>query len=585
MSLVTKESILSHIVNPKSTPEKPTSKIKGVDYFTDTNAIGFILNKITGDSTDFKINSPIASTLAKKTADNKYVSNTVDSTKTPTPIEISHNKTAKIQVSNTTSGEREIPGYPLGTYYSQVNTENQLGIRKSTKFGPEHPFVVRNIGDSWDTLGPSDEYDNVGSKLPENKGLRFGSYTRLDKFLMSPAGALFLSNQKAAMKSNAQKFRTDVKYGLTKNLKLVDENPKKYDIKSLLSNTPGNGKIDILAKDPSLTVGFGFAQTIASTISETLLAKATTAADKVTRNLTGIGVDIANQIGDRLLNKVNKITGLVDTANKYKAKVDAFNTVMGIDGTDVSKLKGVILGDNKVFADVGKDLVNLIPYGSDKIKGRSYKDLDFIPFKFYDVNNKKSIVFRALLSGITDTFTPEYASERYIGRPDNVYVYMGTTREISFTFDIYPKSDEELLVLWEKMNYLAGLTYPSWTESGFGGQGMVAPFCKLTLGQMYDNTSGYISGLTYTVMDSSTWETTFAKLPKYIQASVSFVYIGDRLPASDQKHYEGPWIPEVEYQGALTELLGSTFGGILGGDSTAVLEVTGNILDKVGLGN
>jgi hypothetical protein len=525
----------------------------------------------------------LKSNLAKPTANVAYVNNSVDSTKTPTPIEISHNKTSKIKiVDDRDVGFKPIPGFPLATYYSQVNTENQLGIRKSTKFGPEHPFVVRNIGDSWDNNSSSDLYDNVGTKLSDNNDLRFGSYTRLDKFLMSSAGALFLSNQKDAMKSNAQKFRTDVRYGLTKRLDLVDESPRKYDIQSLASNTPGNGKIDILARDDSLTFNFGYAQTIASTISETVKTKATTAVDKVTRNLTGIGVDIANQIGDRLLNKVNNITGLVDTANKYKAKVDAFNTVMGFDGTDVSKLKGVILGDNKVFADVGKDLVNLIPYGSDKIKGRSYKDLDFIPFKFYDVNNKKSIVFRALLSGITDTFTPEYASERYVGRPDNVYVYMGTQREISFTFDIYPKSDEELLVLWEKMNALAGLTYPMIDDTGTG---MIAPFCKLTLGQMYDNTSGYISGLTYTVMDSSTWETTFAKLPKYIQASCTFVYIGDRLPTSDQKFYEGPWIPEVEYRGALTELFGSTFGGILGGDSTSVLEVTGKMLDSVGLGN
>ena len=218
--------------------------------------------------------------------------------------------------------------------------------------------------------------------------------------------------------------------------------------------------------------------------------------------------------------------------------------------------------DSKAWSEVGQDKVNLIPYGkrfdefgeideSDggkvaKYKGKTENELDFVPFRFED-SNGNFIVFRAILSGITDTFTPEYSSERYVGRPDNVYVYMGTTREISFTVDIYPKSAEELPVLWEKMNYLAGLTYPEWASANGGGLGMVAPFCKLTLGEMYTNTSGYISGLTYTVMDSSTWETVFAKLPKYIQASVSFVYIGDRLPSKDQKHYEAPWIPEVQY--------------------------------------
>ena len=526
----------------------------------------------------------LKSNLAKPTANVAYVNNIVDSTKTPTPIEISHIKTAKVKFSNPITGEREIPGYPLGTYYSQLNTENQLGIHKSTKFGPEHPFVVRNIGDSWDKNSSSDLYNNVGTKLSDNDNLRFGSYTRLDKFLMSPAGDLFLSKQKDAMKSNAQKFRTDVRYGLTKRLDLVDESPRKYDIQSLASNTPGNGKIDILARDSSLTLGFGNVQSLANLIADDIIAKATTAADKITRTLKGVAVDIGKKIGGRLLDKVDPGGKFRKEVKKVEAKVDAFNTLAGNTGGFISKAKGLVLGDNKVFAGVGKDLVNLIPYGSDTIQGRSYKDLDFVPFKFYDVNNKKSIVFRALLSGITDTFTPEYSSERYIGRPDNVYVYTGTNREISFTLDIYPKSDEELLVLWEKMNYLAGLTYPSWAAAAGGGKGMIAPFCKLTIGQMYDNTSGYISSLSYTVQDNGTWETTFAKLPKYIQASVTFVYIGDRLPASDQKHYEGPWISEVEYKSAVNELFGDfSIGGVgvanlLGGDST---ELADKVLDNI----
>ena len=185
------------------------------------------------------------------------------------------------------------------------------------------------------------------------------------------------------------------------------------------------------------------------------------------------------------------------------------------------------------------------------------------------------MVFRAILSGITDTFSPEYASERYVGRPDNVYVYQGTNREISFTFDIYPKSDEELVTLWEKMNYLAGLTYPSWTPANGGGQGMVAPFSRLTIGQMYTNTPGYISSLTYTVQDNGTWETTFAKLPKYIQASCTFVYVGDRLPSSTQKQYEVPWIAEQRYVPGST----TTFNKLLKigkGDSRMNI---GNLLD------
>ena len=132
-----------------------------------------------------------------------------------------------------------------------------------------------------------------------------------------------------------------------------------------------------------------------------------------------------------------------------------------------------------------------------------------------------SIVFRVILSGITDTFSPEYSAERYVGRPDNVYVYQGTTREISFNFDVYPKSDAELVTLWEKLNYLAGLTYPHWTDKDGLGKGMIAPFSKLTIGQMYDDAPGYISSLSYTVQDNTTWEVEFETTKIYS----SFLYI------------------------------------------------------------
>jgi hypothetical protein len=230
-----------------------------------------------------------------------------------------------------------------------------------------------------------------------------------------------------------------------------------------------------------------------------------------------------------------------------------FDLIPAQENAFASKAALAKLGQN-AFDDKGRDRVNLIPYGQDgyDIGGveTPLDELDWIPFKFKDVRKKRSIVFRAILSGISDTFSPEYASERYIGRPDPVYVYQGTTREIGFTFDVYPKSDSELVTLWEKLNYLAGQTYPHWSEQISGGKGMISPFTELTIGQMYTDTPGYISSLTYTVMDEGTYETVFAKLPKYIQVAVTFQHIGKRLPSATQKHFELPWVAEEQYFGS-----------------------------------
>ena len=554
---------------------------------------------------------PIINNPLRSNQNFPYVRNIVDSEKTPSPIEILHNNDPSTVTFPTYDPaglqNRPVTRFPLGEYYSQLNTDTRLGIRKNSKFGPEQPFVVREIGDRWgvfDTfdLGNSNFSNTVedivkkgasflddigGSVLGRDPstyiGSAFGDYERTAKFLITPRGIGFLAKQSLLQRRNPQRHRTDVKYGLTNDSKKLRENPRLYNPLSLAS-LPGVTKIDILAPDPTLPLS-NYVDTIANFVSRATYVAATTVKKTAVRTLTGVATGIGDALSNafgksKLGTRISKAQKeFKEEKTKHQKKIDAFNTVMTSKDAKISKLTGIKI-DPKIFGEVEKDRVNLIPYGSDEHKGKSYRDLDFVPFKFYDVNNKKSIVFRAILSAITDTFTPEYSQERYIGRPDNVYVYVGTQREISFTFDIYPKSDEELLTLWEKMNYLAGLTYPSWAQAAGGGMGMIAPFCKLTLGQMYDNTSGYISGLTYTVMDEGTWETTFAKLPKYIQASCTFVYIGDRLPSSQQKHYEVPWVGDEKYETEYNETLSEA----LGFDPNKLAdEAAKAILGKVGL--
>ena len=96
------------------------------------------------------------------------------------------------------------------------------------------------------------------------------------------------------------------------------------------------------------------------------------------------------------------------------------------------------------------------------------------------------------------------------------------------------------------MNYLVGLVYPSWAPSfgDNGGLGMIAPFIELTIGDMYKDTPGFLSQLSLTVQDGTTWEIDDWKLPKYIQAACSFTYIGKYLPNQIGKHYELPWLSD-----------------------------------------
>ena len=214
---------------------------------------------------------------------------------------------------------------------------------------------------------------------------------------------------------------------------------------------------------------------------------------------------------------------------------------------------GAIKGD---MLSSNVDMVNMTPYGASVDRetinvNDSVTTKDFIKFRFKDVINDKFLIFRAILEGITDTVTPEYAEDRYIGRPDKLFVYQGVDRSISFTFSLYPKTKQELPILMEKLNYLVGLCYPSYTE----GERMVSPFIELTMGDMFVETPGILSSLTVTVEEQSTWELDEGlQFPHFIKAACEFRHIGEYAPATKGKHYDLNWI---ESDGSSFEVAGA----------------------------
>ena len=204
----------------------------------------------------------------------------------------------------------------------------------------------------------------------------------------------------------------------------------------------------------------------------------------------------------------------------------------GLLGSKVDADLGIIKGDLK---SRNVDKINALRYGEDYKPTNNPGLKDFIKFRFKDVVNNKFLIFRAILDGISDSITPEYGEERYIGRPDKVYVYQGADRTVSFNFSIYPKTKQELPILMEKLNYLVGLCYPSYTENEL----MISPFIELTLGDMFVDASGLLTSLAITVEDNSTWELDEGlQFPHFIKAACEFKYIGsNKLSSTSSKHY------------------------------------------------
>ena len=105
-------------------------------------------------------------------------------------------------------------------------------------------------------------------------------------------------------------------------------------------------------------------------------------------------------------------------------------------------------------------------------------------------------------------------------------------------FIIYPYTYKEFKVLWAKLNYLVGLAMPSYEKLDGGGERMVAPFIKLTVGDLYKKCPGYLKSFNVDYDMAATWEINNGeRLPKKISVTTDFIWIGTDQPKIDGNNY------------------------------------------------
>lgn len=152
---------------------------------------------------------------------------------------------------------------------------------------------------------------------------------------------------------------------------------------------------------------------------------------------------------------------------------------------------------------------------------------DLVNVLFYDYVNQKMVPFRAFITNIQENAIPEIDDTRYIGRIDRNVVYKGVTRELSFALYIHAMNDSEMTNVWSKINYLTGMVFPAAYSNGY----MVPPLLRLTIGDYYRDTPGYIRSLTHQIEPDTPWET-MANLqaPHGVLTTITFSVI-ERAPA------------------------------------------------------
>ena len=154
--------------------------------------------------------------------------------------------------------------------------------------------------------------------------------------------------------------------------------------------------------------------------------------------------------------------------------------------------------------NLNKDITYLGTTALDATSNRTLDSFDFIALKFYSTYQNKTVQFRCTVAELSETFTPTWESNKFIGNPFNFYTYQGVERSLTFSFKVYSLNLYEHINAWERLNFLAKLTYP---QDYKGATVAVAPpLLKFTLGNMYDRKDAFIESLAFNVDANTPWE-------------------------------------------------------------------------------
>jgi len=207
--------------------------------------------------------------------------------------------------------------------------------------------------------------------------------------------------------------------------------------------------------------------------------------------------------------QINSKTGKLDTTYSFE-RTDTLDVKRGMFGKRGDK---IILNPNS-YESIDKLT------GKVKIGGDEYVDL--VPLWIGYYGNSKPTLFRGTIIGLTETVSPSWSSNNFVGNPYKFYTYESIERNVSFNISLYCNNALELAANWQRVSALTKMAYPSINDNLSN-----PPFISFKLGDIYTDKTGLIESLTYTMPDNGPWETEIDGfvLPKFIDVAITIKFV------------------------------------------------------------
>jgi hypothetical protein len=225
---------------------------------------------------------------------------------------------------------------------------------------------------------------------------------------------------------------------------------------------------------------------------------------------------------------------------------------------------------------------------------------DLVKFRIGVINNnnpskKTYIHFRALIDSMSDNYSSEWEAQKFMGRGENFYKYSGFDRQISLSWTVAAQSKQELIPMYQKLNYLASVCAPDYSGNGY----MRGNLISLTVGGWCYEQVGIMKGINLEVPTESPWEIgigdTLVKTESNLDGSINdasvkelpmivkvtgftFVPIHNFVPKIQSNLYGGNKNPAENANGPISTYGNEKYIGLtIGGDGDNYNGKNGNI--------
>ena len=218
---------------------------------------------------------------------------------------------------------------------------------------------------------------------------------------------------------------------------------------------------------------------------------------------------------------LNEIQNQYDSENNFSSTKSWTLESIGL-GTRGDFINTAGVPENGEYKDID---------GTTKTKSEM-EALDLVPFWVSGLDSSTPVFFRTVISGFSETVSPSWSGNKFVGNPYNYYTYSGVERSCSFNLSLFCMNEYELIKNWERITFLTSKAYPTIKNNL-----MNPPFIKFRLGDIYNNKTGYIESLTYTLPDNNVWEIDSEgfRLPKFIDVAITIKFV--EVPGSELSLY------------------------------------------------